>query len=123
MFWNRKNKEQKKPKTIKLQRFQPFFITTDNVRHEGIDRYKWANSNGLLCSVPEYIMIGIKSDGYIKDINDFMYPIQNIISIEWKLLEEKIVLDNFYHEWDIFFSDKQVEKMTEYVDGMVNENS
>lgn len=68
-------------------------------------------------------MIDIKSDGYIKDINDFMYPIQNIISIEWKLLEEKIVLDNLYHKWDIFFSDEQVEKMTEYVDGMVNENS
>lgn len=53
MLWNRKIKNKKKPKTIKLQRFQPFFVTTDNARHEGIDRYKWANSNGLLCTVPE----------------------------------------------------------------------
>lgn len=118
MLWNRKIKNKKEPKTIKLQRFQPFFVTTDSVQHEGIDRYKWANSNGLLCTIPEYIMIDIKSDGYIKDINDVMYPLQNIISIEWKLIKEKIVLDDFHHEYTIFFSDEQVEKMTEYVDKM-----
>lgn len=117
MFWKRKNKEKKKPKIITLQKFQPFFTTIDNVKHEGIDRYKWAISDGLSCTVPECIMITIKSDGYMKDKNDVIYPIQNIISIEWKLLEEKVVLDNFYHQWDIFFSDKEVEKMTEYVDG------
>ena len=50
------------------------------------------------------------------DKNDVMYPIENIMSIEWRLLEEKIVLDNFYHELDIFFSNKKVEKMTEYVE-------
>lgn len=111
MFWNRKNKKQKKPNTITLQRFQPFFTTIDNVLHEGIDRYKWANADGLLCTVPEYLMIDIKSDGYMKDKNDVMYPIQNIVSIEWKLLEEKIVLDNFYHKWNIFFDDKEVEEM------------
>lgn len=114
MFWRRKDKEPKKPKTITLQRFQPFFITTDNVEHEGIDTYKWTNADWLLCTVPEYLMISIKSDGYMKDKNDVMYPMQNIRSIEWKLLEEKIVLDNFYHEYQIFFDDEKVKKMTEY---------
>lgn len=116
MFWRRKDKEPKKPKTITLQRFQPYFTTTDSVEHEGIDRYKWANSNGLRCSVPEYLMISVKSDGYMKDKRNVMYPMQNIRSIEWKLLEEKIVLDNFYHEWQIFFDNKEVERMTEYIE-------
>lgn len=84
--------------------------------HEGFDRYKWANSDGLSCTVPECIMISVRSDGYMIDKNDVMYPIENIMSIEWRLLEEKIVLDNFYHELDIFFSNKKVEKMTEYVE-------
>lgn len=113
MFWI-KSKEKRTPKTITLQKFQPFFTTIDNVVHEGIDRYKWANSDEILCTVPEYIMISIKSDGYMKDKDNIMYPIQNIISIKWKLLEEKIVLDNFYHEWKVFFSDEEVGNMTEY---------
>lgn len=108
-------RRQKKPKTITLQQFQPFFVTTDNIQHQG-NIYNWTNPDELLCTVPEYIMIEIKSQGYIEDKNDVMYPLQNIISIEWKLLKEKIVLDKFYHKWDIFFSDEEVEKMTEYVD-------
>lgn len=109
MFWKIKDK---KPKTITLQRFQPYFTTIDNVVHEGIDTYKWANANGLRCSVPEYLMIYVKSDGYMEDKEHVMYLIQNIISIKWKLLEEKIVLDEFYRE--IFFDDEEVSKMTEY---------
>ena len=114
MFWKRKDKEPKKSKTITLQKFQPIFTTTDNIEHEGIDT-KWVNADGLICSVPEYLMINIiKSDGYMKDKNDVMYPMQNIRSIEWKLLGEKVVLDNFCHNYQIFFSNKEVIKMTEY---------
>ena len=40
MFWRKVNKEPKKPKVIHLQRFQPFFITTDGVEHEGY-KYNW----------------------------------------------------------------------------------
>ena len=113
MFWKKKNKEPKKVKTITLQRFQPIFTTIDGIVHEGIDWYKWVNADGLLCSVPKYMMISVKEDGYLEDKNNkAMYPLNNIISIEWKLLEEKIVLDNFYHQ--VYFSDKEVEKMTEY---------
>lgn len=118
MFLRRKNKikEKRRPKTIILQKYQPFFTTIDNVVHEGTDKYKWVNSDEILCTIPEYLMIGIKSDGYMEDKNDVIYPIQNIISIEWKLLEEKIVLDNFYHKWNVFFSDEEVETMTEHID-------
>ena len=112
MFW-RKNKELKKPKVIHLQRFQPFFITMDGTKHKGC-KCKWFTADGLLCTVPEYIMIHIKSDGYIEDQNDVMYTLQNILSINWKLIDEKAVLDNFYHEFKVVFTDKEVSKMDEY---------
>ena len=112
MFW-RKNKEIMKPKVIHLQRFQPFFITTDGAEHEGYE-YNWFNADELLCTVPEYIMIDIKSDGYIEDQNDVMYPLQNILSIDWKLIDEKVVLDNFSHEFEVVFTNGEVEKMDEY---------
>ena len=113
MFWRKKNKEPKKPRVIHLQRFQPFFTTTDGVEHEGYE-YNWFNTDGLLCTIPEYIMIRIKSDGYIEDQNDVMYPLQNILSIDWKLIDEKVVLDNFCHEFEVVFTDKEVSKMDEY---------
>lgn len=111
MFWKKKNKKPKKIKTITLQRFQPIFTTTDGMFHEGIDWYKWVNSNGLKCSVPEYMMISVKEDGYLEDMNEAMYPLNNIISIEWKLLEEKVVLDNFDHRYQIYFNDEEVNNM------------
>lgn len=114
MFWRRNNKEQKKPRTLCLQRFQAFFTTVDGVEHEGTDSYKWVNSSGLICAVPEYMMININSDGYLVDMDEVMYPLQNIISIKWKLIDQKVVLDNFYHEWQVFFDNKEVAKMDEY---------
>ena len=59
-------------------------------------------------------MIRIKSDGYIEDQNDVMYPLQNILSIDWKLIDEKVVLDNFRHEFEVVFTNGEVSKMDEY---------
>lgn len=112
MFFKMKNKKSKKQKVIHLEKYKPVFITTDNVEHIGYE-YKWFNDDGLLCSVPEYMMISIKSDGYLEDNKGIMYPLQNILSIDWKLIDSKIVADNFYHEWQVCFSDKEVSEMTE----------
>lgn len=40
-------------------------------------------------------MIDINSDGYIEDDNEVMYPLSNIISIKWELVDEKTVEDIF----------------------------
>ena len=59
----------------------------------------------LKCSVPEYIMLDITSAGYIRDENEIMYPLSNVVSIEWKLQELRIVEDNF--DWcQIFVTTK-----------------
>lgn len=118
MFWNKKLKEKdvekELSKTLSLQRFQPFFITIDGEKHEGYDRYKWINADELIPGVPDYLMQSIVIRGYIEDKNNVMYPLNNILSIEWRLIGEKTVLDNFTHDYTIQFGDDEVEKMTEY---------
>ena len=101
----------REPRTMRLQKFKPFFTTVDNTNHEGINKYKWVDCDNLLCSVPEYLMIGIKHDGYIEDSEGIMYPLKNVLSIRWEFLEEKIVLDSFLYLYQTAFSDEEVETM------------
>lgn len=83
---------------VTIQKFKPFFTTVNNEIHEG-HTYNWAIKERILCSVPEYAMIDINSRGYMKDMDGVMYPLTNIVSIDWKLLDEKIVPDVYdrYH--------------------------
>ena len=90
-----------------VQKFKPFFITTDGVQHEGLD-YNWGIANRVRCTIPDYLMIDIKSDGYIKDKNKIMYPLSNVVSIEWKLLDERNVIDNF-SEYQVFVTEEKLE--------------
>ena len=94
---------------VTVQKFKPFFITTDGIEHEGLN-YNWAISNRLRRTVPQYLMIDIKTDGYMKDINEIMYPLTNIISIRWDLLEEKIVEDKF-SEYKLFLTTEELESV------------
>ena len=88
---------------ITIQKFQAIFTTIDGVERES-PAYNWAISDRITCSVPEYLIIDIKSDGYIQDENNIMYPLFNILSIEWKLVKEMVVEDNF-NEFQVFVSD------------------
>lgn len=96
MFFNKnKEKEFKKIKVIHLEKYQPIFITTDGVKHQG-HKYNWFDSDGLLCTVPQYIMISVKSNGYLEDENDIVYPLQNILSIKWQLVDNKELIIKLY---------------------------
>ena len=97
------------PTKSTLQRVKPVFYTVDGNKHYGIT-YKWVKASGLLCSVGEYVMIDIKSDGYIYDENKVMYPITNVLSIEWNVVQEKTVIGEFPYR--IYFLNSEVEKMT-----------
>ena len=90
-----------KKEKVTLQKYKPFFVTVDGVRHEG-QECRWVIKESLrIRSVPEYIMCYVKDDGYIKDKNDIMYPLTSVVSIEWELMNLKIVEDNFemYQVW------------------------
>ena len=94
---------------VTVQKFKPFFITTDGIEHEGLN-YNWVISNRLRRTVPQYLMTYIKTDGYMKDINEIMYPLTNIISIRWDLLDEKIVEDRFSDD-DVFVTTEELESV------------
>lgn len=105
------------PEICVLQKYRPLFVTTDGEEHCGIT-YKYINSSRLIVSVPEYIMINIKNDGYIKDNNRVMYPLPNVVSIRWELIEEKV--KQYYkgeYEYQIFFTAEEVENMEDYLLG------
>ena len=103
-------KKTKKPENkVTIQKFRPFFKTVDKQFHEGCE-YRWAIAERLFCSVPEYIMTRVKSDGYLTDRDDIMYPLANIISIEWKKVEEKVVVDKF-SEWDVFVDPEELDEV------------
>lgn len=57
------------------------FITVDGVKHYD-SHFRYVNPAVLVCTVPEFLMIDVK---YFKDDEEFMYPLQNVVSINWIL--------------------------------------
>ena len=94
---------------VKVQKFRPIFTTIDGVTHNGII-YKWAIADRLRCDVPTYIMISITGDKYIEDTDYIMYPLQNIISVKWELIDEKYVPDKF-REYQVYVSQEELEEV------------
>lgn len=100
-------------KPMLLRSYRPIFKTIDGEKHVGI-QYKYADENRVRGSVPELLMISVKSDGYLVDIESKMYPLANIISIEWDLVDEQIKQYESKHEWQIYFDKEEVEEMKGY---------
>ncbi|MDF2885574.1 MAG: hypothetical protein K0R54_6150 [Clostridiaceae bacterium] len=94
-----------------LKKYQPVFKTVDGEIHNG-QTYKWANASNLLCSVGEYLMININRSGYIEDNNSIMFPLTNVLSIEWKLLDRKTAEgDVSKYSMKTFFNDDELKGM------------
>lgn len=81
------------------------FTTVDGVTHS-FNKFRYGAPEQLTCSVPEYIMIDVKSDGYLKDNDGVMYPLQNVVSISWECDDtiEGVVLE----ECQVFY-DKPID--------------
>lgn len=107
-------KEIKEPETMRLQKYQAYFTTIDGTKHKSVE-YNWANDSALRRSVPDYIMIDVKSDGYLKSIDGNYFTLNNIISISWNKLDEKIVLYKSKYKYQIFFDNEEVMKMDKYI--------
>lgn len=87
---------------IKIQRYKPVFVTVDGKEHEGTT-YNWIIPTRIKCSPSTYIMYDVSSDGYLKDKKGVMYILSNIISIDWRVVEEKEVEDK-YSEYQVYIS-------------------
>lgn len=101
-----------KPPVMTLQKYRPTFTTVDGEEHLGCI-YKWAKASGLLCSVPEYIMHSVKSNGYLDGKDKVMYPLTNIISIKWNMIDEKKVYEDYSNRYRIFLTDEEVNEFKE----------
>lgn len=55
-------------------------------------------------------MTDVKSDGYLKDENGVMYPIQNIVSITWQVDCEKTVIAK-HSEYTYLLSNDEINKL------------
>lgn len=97
----------KEQKTIRgtLCHYTAHFVTTDGVNH-CYTHYRYGVQERIR-SIPEYIMVDVKSDGYLKDDNDVMYPLQNIVSISWEC--DDTIEDAVLEEYKIFY-DKPIDK-------------
>ena len=96
-----------KKRKVTVQKFNPFFVTTDGKIHKGVDS-NWYIADRINCTVPQFIMIDIKSDGYIEDEYGVMYPLTNVVSIKWELLDEIIIEDNF-GEYNVTVTTEELE--------------
>ena len=83
------------------------FTTTDGKEHS-FNKYRYGAPDKIKCSVPEYIMIDVKSNGYLKDDNGVMYPLQNVVSIYWNK-DDEIHDVKLNDKYAIFF-DKPIDK-------------
>lgn len=90
----KKNKDipitKEEPKKYSFQKYQPTFVTTDGKEHKGI-AYNWICEDQLYSPVQNYLMTEIIKDGYIEDMNGLMYPVSNVMSVFFELLEAQTI--------------------------------
>lgn len=89
-----------------LCHYTAHFTTIDGKEHS-FNQYRYGTPEYLKCSVPEYIMIDVKSDGYLKDNDGIMYPLQNVVSISWEC--DDIIENAILKEYEVFY-DKPIDK-------------
>lgn len=78
----------KKNSKIKEQKIQAKFKTTDGEFHIS-KKYGWYNVSNLVCKAGEYAMIDINHKNYIEDNFGTIFPLNNIIYIEWNIIDER----------------------------------
>ena len=89
---------------ITVIHYTVFFTTVDNEKHK-YSHFSYVNPNSITCSIPEYLMIFIKKDGYIEDDAGAMYPLQNIISIKWTMDSTINVIES--NPYEVFYYSSQ----------------
>ena len=90
-----------------IYHYTAHFTTIDGKEHS-FNKYRYGAPDKLKCSVPEYIMIDVKSDGYLVDNDGTMYPLQNVVSISWEC--DDVIENVILREHQVFY-DKPLDKL------------
>ena len=76
---------------IEVLHYTMLFKTTDGEEHR-YSKFRYADPKSITCTIPEYIMISVISDGYCMDDSGVMYPLSNVLSIRWE--KDRIAMVN-----------------------------
>lgn len=87
-----------KKESVTLKHYKLVFKTIDNQTHE-YNYICYVDENCISCSALEYYLIG---QDFLQDDKGNMYPIQNIISIEFQLDD---ILENCQKQYSSRFCD------------------
>ena len=68
---------------IAVLHYTMVFKTTDGEEHR-YSKFRYADPKSITCTIPEYIMVSVISDGYCMDDFGVMYPLSNVLSIRWE---------------------------------------
>lgn len=85
---------------IEVIHYSVYFKTIDGNKHQ-YTHFRYVDPTQLNCAIPEYLMCEIKMDGYLEDDDGLMYPLQNVVQIEWKEDTRQTVKKG--NKWDIFY--------------------
>lgn len=85
---------------IEVIHYSVRFKTIDGNVHQ-YTHFRYADPAQLNCSIPEYLMCLIKTDGYLEDDDGLMYPLQNVIQIEWEEDVRQTVKRG--DRWNVFY--------------------
>ena len=64
---------------VLVEHYVAEFTTVDGKKHYDA-HFPFVAPDFIRCSVPEYLMIGVK---YLQEDDNTFFPIENIISIKW----------------------------------------
>ena len=90
ILFKKREKKYKPTDFVIVEKWGATFKTVDGEEHSFRHNF-YIDPNTIRCSVPEWIMIDGKHDGYIM-VGETAYPLQNIISIDWHCAEKCISL-------------------------------
>lgn len=96
-----------------FQKKRAIFITVDGKQHI-YTRSNYLRVSNLFCSYEKYAMISISEDGYILDDEGIMYPLQNVVSIAWDLIDEIRKIDKDDVMFKVWYTKNEIDKWRDY---------
>lgn len=92
-----------------FEKMYPVFKTVDGNVHTG-HVSRWLKVSSINCSTGKFLMYDISSAGYVLDTDDIMYPLENVVSLEWKRKDFKdIVFPYYLSEYKFYYTDEELD--------------
>lgn len=119
ILFKKREKKYKPTDFVIVEKWGATFKTLDGDEHSFRHKF-YIDPNTIRCSIPEWIMIDIKHEGYIM-VGETAYPFQNIISIDWYCVEKGVSLRKWeskaYNIPAIYYFTQNIEECERVLSG------